>query len=100
MKAAPKTLTDSHQQPALSLTLVTGGAGFIGAHLVERLLKDGKDVVVIDDFSTGNLENLNAVKSHPRLRIIHSRIAECVELPELAAKAAFIFHLAATVGVE
>jgi len=80
--------------------LVTGGAGFIGAHLVERLLKDGKSVVVIDDLSTGSLENLAAVKAHPRLRFIHSRIAACGELPQLAADAEFIFHLAATVGVE
>jgi UDP-glucose 4-epimerase len=80
--------------------LVTGGAGFIGAHLVERLLKDGKTVVVIDDLSTGSLENLAAVKANPRLRFIQSKISECDDLPELAAKAEFIFHLAATVGVE
>ena len=80
--------------------LVTGGAGFIGAHLVERLLKDGKTVVVIDDLSTGSLENLAAVKSHPRLRFIHSKVSACGELPQLAADAEFIFHLAATVGVE
>ena len=80
--------------------LVTGGAGFIGSHLVERLLADGKTVVVIDDLSTGSLDNLRAVKSHPRLRVIQSKISACRELPNLAADAEFIFHLAATVGVE
>jgi UDP-glucose 4-epimerase len=79
---------------------VTGGAGFIGSHLVERLLQDGKAVVVIDDFSTGSRENLKAFAKHPRLQVIHSKISDCAELPELAGKAEFIFHLAATVGVE
>jgi UDP-glucose 4-epimerase len=83
-----------------SFVLVTGGAGFIGSHLVERLLKTGKTVVVIDDLSTGNLENLAAVKSNRRLKIIRSKISECKHLPKLAADAEFIFHLAATVGVE
>ena len=80
--------------------LVTGGAGFIGSHLVERLLNDGKHVVVIDDFSTGSRANLRLVAKHPRLKIIQSRISRCAQLPALAAKAEFIFHLAATVGVE
>ena len=80
--------------------LVTGGAGFIGSHLVERLLDDGKDVVVIDDFSTGNPENLRAARKNPRLKVIRSKISECKQLPQLAANAEFIFHLAATVGVE
>jgi UDP-glucose 4-epimerase len=80
--------------------LVTGGAGFIGSHLVERLLHEGKNVVIIDDLSTGNLENLRAVEKNPRLRVVQSKISQCPGLPELAAKAEFIFHLAATVGVE
>ena len=80
--------------------LVTGGAGFIGSHLVERLLEDGKSIVVIDDLSTGSLENLRAVRKNPRLRIIQSKISDCKQLPQLAANAEFIFHLAATVGVE
>jgi UDP-glucose 4-epimerase len=86
--------------PPSSFVLVTGGAGFIGSHLVERLLADGKTVVVVDDLSTGSLENLRAVIAHPRLRVIRSRISACRELPRLAARAEFIFHLAATVGVE
>jgi UDP-glucose 4-epimerase len=80
--------------------LVTGGAGFIGGHLVERLLKDGKTVVVIDDLSTGSRDNLRAVGKDRNLRFIQSKISSCEELPELAAGAEYIFHLAATVGVE
>jgi len=80
--------------------LVTGGAGFIGAHLVERLLHAGQNVVVIDDLSTGTRENLAAVQNHPRLRLLPEKISTCAELPQLAAEAEFIFHLAATVGVE
>ncbi len=93
-------MPSSTLHPPSSSVLVTGGAGFIGGHLVERLLKDGKSVVVIDDFSTGSADNLKAVASHPKLRIIRSRVSDCAELPELAARAEFIFHLAATVGVE
>ncbi len=86
--------------PVPPLVLVTGGAGFIGSHLVERLLRDGKRVVVIDDFSTGNRENLRAIEANPRLQIIETRVSDCAQLPDLAAEAGFIFHLAATVGVE
>jgi UDP-glucose 4-epimerase len=80
--------------------LVTGGAGFIGSHLVERLLADGHRVVVIDDLSTGSLGNLRAVSTHPRLRVVQARISACDELPELLAGAESVYHLAAAVGVE
>ena len=83
-----------------SFILITGGAGFIGSHLVERLLNDGKSVVVIDDFSTGSMENLRTVKKNPQLKIIRSKISECQDLSKLVEKSEFIFHLAATVGVE
>jgi UDP-glucose 4-epimerase len=80
--------------------LVTGGAGFIGSHLVERLLAAGETVVVIDDLSTGDLDNLRAVKGHPKLRVVRSRISSCRELGQLAGRAGAIYHLAAAVGVE
>ena len=83
-----------------SHVLVTGGAGFIGSHLVERLLDDRQRVVVIDDFSTGRAENLRAVKNNPRLKIIRSKISGCKNLPQIVEKSEFVFHLAATVGVE
>ncbi|MBE0542126.1 MAG: GDP-mannose 4,6-dehydratase [Verrucomicrobia bacterium] len=86
--------------PPSSPVLVTGGAGFIGSHLVERLLHDGKSVVVVDDLSTGRMENLNAVAGHPALRVIQSKISSCAELTELVARAECIYHLAAAVGVE
>ena len=91
--AAEKPAAD--QKPVL----VTGGAGFIGSHLVERLLADGASVIVIDDLSTGNLENLRAVSGHGRLRVIQSKISACAELPDLMAQAGSIYHLAAAVGV-
>lgn len=83
-----------------SQILVTGGAGFIGSHLVERLLNDRHSVIVIDDFSTGRIQNLRRIKKNPRLKIVQSKISECKTLEKLVEKSAFIFHLAATVGVD
>ena len=80
--------------------LITGGAGFIGSHLTERLLADGKAVVVLDDLSTGNLENLRPVANHPRLRFVQAKISRCAELAQIAEQAEAIYHLAATVGVD
>jgi UDP-glucose 4-epimerase len=86
--------------PAKPYILITGGAGFIGSHLVERLLASGKAVTVIDDCSTGSLENLKAVANHPDLRIIRSKVSQCAELAGIVGGAESIFHLAAAVGVE
>ena len=80
--------------------LVTGGAGFIGSHLVEQLVGDGHSVTVIDDCSTGSLENLRALQSDPALKIVQSKISECDQLSDLVAEANSIYHLAAAVGVE
>ena len=59
--------------------LVTGGSGFIGSHLVERLLADDKHVVVLDDLSTGNRQNLRAQENNPKLKIIEGKISTCAE---------------------
>ena len=80
--------------------MVTGGAGFIGSHLVERLLAGGRRVVVVDDLSTGNLDNLAAVSGHPDLRVLTAKISACPELNSLIEGAEAIYHLAAAVGVE
>ena len=99
-KAPPRRAPATSRPRPPTFVLVTGGAGFIGSHLVERLLNDGKHVVVLDDFSTGSRENLRGFGKNPRLSVIRSKISRCADLPELAGRAEFIFHLAATVGVE
>jgi UDP-glucose 4-epimerase len=80
--------------------LVTGGAGFIGSHLVERLVAEGRSVIVIDDLSTGSLANLQGVINHGSLRFLQAKISNCQELNEIISGVDCIFHLAAAVGVE
>jgi UDP-glucose 4-epimerase len=84
----------------MSHVIVTGGAGFIGSHLVERLLTMPGRVSVIDDLSTGQTANLSAVAGDSRLTLISRKISECPDLNGLIQTATSIFHLAATVGVE
>lgn len=80
-------------------SVVTGGAGFIGSHLVERLLASGNDVVVVDNLSTGSRNNLAPVADHPRLSIRQCNILDQTALAAACHGADRIFHLAAAVGV-
>jgi len=80
--------------------LVTGGAGFIGSHLTERLLADGHEVAVLDDLSTGQSHNLKHLEDHPRLTLRVGSITDPVVLGEAMADADTVYHLAAAVGVK
>ncbi|MCS6963967.1 MAG: NAD-dependent epimerase/dehydratase family protein, partial [Thermoflexus sp.] len=79
--------------------LVTGGAGFIGSHLVERLLAEGYEVTVLDDLSGGQLGNLSGVRDHPRLRVIVGDVRDPAALRMALGGVEAVFHLAAVVGV-
>jgi UDP-glucose 4-epimerase len=79
--------------------LVTGGAGFIGSHLAERLLEQGDSVFVIDDLSTGSLDNVAGLLSHPRFQLARANLMDEVVLDRMASQADVIIHLAAAVGV-
>ncbi|MFQ5737789.1 MAG: SDR family oxidoreductase [Acidobacteriota bacterium] len=80
-------------------TLVTGGAGFIGSHLVERLLADGHQVTVADNFSTGRIENLKAVRDHPRLGVVTVDVSDSSRTRGLCANVDWVFHLAALADI-
>jgi nucleoside-diphosphate-sugar epimerase len=79
--------------------LVTGGAGFIGSHLVEALLREGREVLVIDDLSTGQARNLADVANASSLHTRWASILEDEQLQELVDEVDVVFHLAAAVGV-
>jgi len=79
--------------------LVTGGAGFIGSHLCERLLTDGHVVTAIDDFSTGRASNLSNLESSNRFTLVEGSILDVAILNPLVKEADYVFHLAAAVGV-
>lgn len=79
--------------------LITGGAGFIGSHLAEELLRQGEEVYVIDNLSTGRLENIKHLAANPHFHITIETILEEKTVEELTRKCELIFHLAAAVGV-
>jgi UDP-glucose 4-epimerase len=78
--------------------LVTGGAGFIGSDLTETLLDAGNAVTVLDDLSTGSMQNLAGVLNHPALRLVRGSILDAPLVDKLVAQADTVYHLAAAVG--
>jgi UDP-glucose 4-epimerase len=80
--------------------LITGGAGFIGSHLAEELLRRGHEVFVVDDLSTGSINNLRHLKTHDRFHYTVDSCSNVQLMAELVDAADVIFHLAAAVGVK
>jgi UDP-glucose 4-epimerase len=80
--------------------LITGGCGFVGSHLAEALLARGDHVTVIDDLSTGRLENVASFASHPRFAFAIESITNETVMDRLVSECDIIYHLAAAVGVD
>ncbi|GAA2629396.1 GDP-mannose 4,6-dehydratase [Streptomyces vastus] len=80
--------------------LVTGGAGFIGSHLVDALLARGEPVVVLDDLSTGRLENLATAREQRHFQFVHGSVLDASLVDTLVSECGGVVHLAAAVGVK
>lgn len=80
--------------------LITGGAGFIGSHLADRLLSRGDEVTALDDLSTGSLRNLESVMKTPRFRFVQDDVRNSQVMHMLVEQCDMVFHLAAAVGVQ
>jgi UDP-glucose 4-epimerase len=82
------------------IALITGGAGFIGSHLSEALLEAGHDVLVLDNLSTGSIDNISHLKGHNRFEYFIETVNNEPLLAELIDRSDVVFHLAAAVGVK
>ncbi len=80
--------------------LITGGAGFVGSHLAEALLERGDEVFVLDNLSTGSMDNIQHLKSHPRFHYTIDSVTNEPLLAEMIDRADTVVHLAAAVGVK
>ncbi|MSR75032.1 MAG: SDR family NAD(P)-dependent oxidoreductase [Planctomycetes bacterium] len=79
-------------------TLITGAAGFIGSHLAEALVAEGREVLALDDLSTGNMENLRGLNGHERFRFVEGDVRDRALVATLVRDCAEVYHLAAAVG--
>ena len=84
---------------AKGTVLITGGAGFIGSHLAEHLLEDEWIVYVLDDLSTGSIENVDHLQDNPRFHFVAESVLSPAVVNELVYKCDLVYHLAAAVGV-
>lgn len=80
--------------------LVTGGAGFIGSHLSQRLLADGHEVIALDNLSTGNDQNVKGLLDDGRFHFVHGSVTDRLLVDEVVAEVDTVVHLAAAVGVQ
>jgi UDP-glucose 4-epimerase len=80
--------------------LITGGAGFVGSHLSEALLERGDEVFVLDNLSTGSIDNITHLKSHPRFHYTIDAVENEPLLAEMIDRCDVVVHLAAAVGVK
>jgi UDP-glucose 4-epimerase len=80
--------------------LITGGAGFIGSHLAEKLLERGHEVFIIDNLWTGKLANIGKIQNHKKFHLVVDTILNESVMNELIFKVDHIYHLAASVGVK
>lgn len=79
--------------------LITGGAGFIGSHLVDALITRGDAVIAVDNLSTGRLQNLQSAHDHPNFTFVQGSVLDALLVDELVSQADCVIHLAAAVGV-
>lgn len=80
--------------------LVTGGAGFIGSHLVDALLAQGHTIIALDDLSTGSLDNLRGAAAHPGFTFVEGSILDSKLVSQVVSQVDEVYHLAAAVGVK
>ena len=80
--------------------LITGGAGFIGSHLAERLLSEGHQLTLLDDLSTGRLENIRSLSNDSRVNVVRDSVENISTINILMARCDAVFHLASAVGVQ
>ncbi len=86
-------------QKQIKQCIVTGGAGFIGSHLVERLLIEGQKVTVLDNFSSGSYQNLQHLKNHPGLNICEVDVSQFKQISPYFLGVDWVFHLAALADI-
>ncbi len=79
--------------------LITGGAGFIGSHLADRLLARGDQVILVDDLSTGRLSNIEHLNGHSDVEFVLGSILDADLVEQIVSRVDAVFHLAAAVGV-